>query len=97
MYLPYGVIECEPAYPRTKVQIDAIRGMFDGQDGQSPDLAGIMGNVQTPLLQFPNFYYFTSVMSDSDYRKRSEPEVLLDLSGICIPNTSNFWPTAIWR
>ena len=62
VYLPYGAIECEPAYPQTTVQVDVIRGMFNGTDAKSPDIAGIMGNVQTPLLQFPNLFYFTSVM-----------------------------------
>ena len=85
VYLPYGIIEGEPAYPHINVQIDAVRAMFDGPDGRSTDIAGVMGNAQTPLLQFPNFYFFTSVMFDSEYRKRSEPDVLLDLAGHLYP------------
>lgn len=77
--LQYGVIEGEPAYPRTNVSMAAIRGMFDGTT-EFPELAGVMGNMQTPLLQFPNMFFFTSVMSDFDYRTRSEEEALLDLS-----------------
>ncbi len=82
--LRYGVIEHEPAYPRTNVRVDAIRGMFDGTTAY-PDLAGVMGNMQTPPLQFPNVFFFTSVMSDFDYRNRSEAEALLDLSAHLYP------------
>ena len=84
--LPYGTIEFEPAYPHSNVQIDAIRGMFNGPDAHSPGLPGFMGNMQTPLLQFPNMFFFTSVLSDFDYRNRSEKDVLLDLAGLLYPN-----------
>jgi len=83
--LPYGTIEFEPAYPHTNVQIDAIRGMFNGKDAQSPGLPGFMGNMQTPLLQFPNMFFFTSVLSEFEYRNRSEREVLTDLGGLLFP------------
>ena len=45
----------------------------------------MMGNVQTPLLQFPHVYYFTSAMFDAGYRNRSERDVLLDLCGHLYP------------
>jgi hypothetical protein len=80
IFLPYGSIEGEPSYPSTNVQIDAIRGTFENPIDKFPELAGAMGNVQTPLLQFPNVYFHTMAMWDSDYRKRSEREVLLDLA-----------------
>ena len=47
---------------------------------QDPELAGVMGNVQTPLLQFPHVYFYTSAMWDLDCCQQSEKEVLLDLS-----------------
>ena len=84
--LPYGTIEFEPAYPHTTVQVDAIRRMFDGPDAQSPGLPGFMGNMQTPLLQFPSVFFFTSVLMDFDYRDRSEKDVLLDLASHLYPN-----------
>jgi len=84
--LPYGTIEFEPAYPHTTVQIDAIRDLFNGPDAQSPGLPGFLGNMQTPLLQFPNLFFFTSVLSDFDYRNRSEKDVLGDLAGYLYPN-----------
>lgn len=80
VFLPYGIIEYEPSYPGTNVWIDKIRGTFDNQVAKFPGLAGVMGNLQTPLNQFPHMYYFTSTMQDLDYRKRSEKDTLLDLS-----------------
>ena len=44
-----------------------------------------MGNVQTPLLQFPHVYFYTSCIWDLDYRKRSEKDVLLDLAAQLYP------------
>jgi hypothetical protein len=86
IYLPYGAIEGEPAYPQTQLNIDSIRATFDGPDAKMPGLAGVMGNVQSPPLQFPDVFFFTSVMADLDYRKRSERGVLLDLSGYLYPD-----------
>lgn len=86
VYLPYGIIEREPGYPVTNVEIDAVRGMFNGPDAKFPGLAGIMGNVQTPLLQFPNLFYFTSSMCDSNYANVSEKDVLLEVSGYLFPD-----------
>jgi hypothetical protein len=78
--LPYGVIEGEPSYPATNVGIDALRAAFGTHVASTPELAGVMGNVQTPLLQFPHVYYFTSATWDLKYCKRSEKEVLSDLA-----------------
>ncbi len=84
--MPYGTIEFEPAYPQTNVQIGAIRDMYNGPDAQSTDVAGLMGNMQTPLIQFPNMFFFTSVLADADYRNRSEREVLEELAGYIYPD-----------
>jgi hypothetical protein len=83
--LPYGIIEGEPSYPTTNVQIDAIRAAFEDHIAKYPELGGVMGNVQTPLLQFPNVYFYTSATWDAQYRKRSEREVLLDLARLLYP------------
>jgi hypothetical protein len=85
VFLPYGIIEGEPSYPTTNLHIEGLRKQFDGYAAKNPELAGVMGNVQTPLLQFPHVYYFTSAMFDAEYRKRSEKDVLLDLSGCLYP------------
>ncbi|MHB0958875.1 MAG: discoidin domain-containing protein [Pirellulaceae bacterium] len=86
--LPYGVIELEPCYPATNVQIDAVRSAFDDHIAHYPQLAGVMGNVQTPLLQFPHIYFYTSCMWDLEYRKRSEKEVLAELATHLYPEHS---------
>jgi hypothetical protein len=86
VFLPYGLIEGEPSYPATNVQIDVLREVLNGPISRHPGLAGVMGNVQTPLLQFPNVFYFTSALWDLEYRKHSEKEVLLDLSGYLYPD-----------
>lgn len=83
--LPYGVIEAEPSYPATNVAIDGLRAAFDTHVANTPELAGVMGNVQTPLLQFPHVYFFTSAIWDLGYRQRTEPEVLRDLSACLYP------------
>ena len=83
--LPYNEVEGEPSYPATNVQIDRLRTAFVREIYKYPELAGVMGNVQTALLQFPNVYFFTSAMSNPDYCKRSEKEVLWDLAGYLYP------------
>lgn len=55
VYLPYGVIEAEPSLPFTNVDPDAVRGALAGAAG-FPGLAGLMGNVQCPLLQLPQVH-----------------------------------------
>ncbi len=85
VFLPYGNIEYEPSYPGTNLFVNDIRGTFDRQIAKFPGLAGVMGNVQTPLNQFPNLYFFTAVMQDVEYRKRPEADVLRDLSRLIYP------------
>ena len=80
VFLPYGIIEFEPSYPKTNLEIDGIRETFRHQVDPFPELAGAMGNVQTPLLQLPNVYFFTSAMFDRDCRKQSEQDVMRDLA-----------------
>ena len=85
MLLPYGEIEGEPAYPHTNVEPDRIRVAFNDIILKNPELAGVMGNVQTPLLQFPHVFFYTSILSDPNYRERTDKEMLLDLSNHLYP------------
>ena len=85
MFLPYGAMEGEPAYPTTNVTIDAIRQLFATHVVRNPELEGMMGNLQTPHLQFPHMYYFTSSMNDTEFRQQSERDVLLDVSSHLYP------------
>lgn len=84
--LPYGVIELEPCYPATNVEIDTVRAVFEEHVARYPELAGVMGNVQTPLLQFPHVFFYTSCVWDLEYRQRSEAEVLDDLATQLYPD-----------
>jgi hypothetical protein len=84
--LPYGVIEAEPSYPATNVGIDAIRVAFDTHLAKYPEVRGVMGNVQTPLMQLPHLFYYTSCLSNFEYRKRSEEDVLADLARHLYPD-----------
>ena len=89
VFLPYGVIEVEPAFPSTRVSLNSIRSVFDFVQDIS-ELRGIMGNNQTPLLQLPRTFFFLSAAWELDYKNRSELEVLQDLSEQLYPQNSNF-------
>jgi hypothetical protein len=52
VYLPYGAIEAEPSLPFTNVDPDSIEAAVAGVSGY-PGVVGFMGNVQCPVLQFP--------------------------------------------
>ncbi len=55
VYLPYGAVEAEPSLPFTNVDPEAIDGALGGAAGYE-GLAGLMGNVQCPLLQLPQVH-----------------------------------------
>jgi len=86
--LPYGMIEDEPSYPWTNVRINGIRTTMDKGFPANPDLTGVIGNVQTPLLQLPHIYFVTSCIWNLDYRKTSEKDVLFELAGLLYPEHS---------
>jgi hypothetical protein len=79
IYLPYGTLEMEPAFPATNLGIEPVRAVLD-KAADYPGLRGVMGNNELMLLQFPRTYYFFASAWDSEYKKRLEPEVLHDLS-----------------
>jgi hypothetical protein len=85
VFLPYGVIEGEPSYPATNLDFEPLRKQFADYAVKNPEAAGVMGNEQTPLLQFPHVFYFTSAMFDAEYRYRSEKDILLDLCEYLYP------------
>ena len=85
--LHYGAIEGEPSYPGTNLSAPSIQGVFDTLTSY-PDILGVMGNVQTPLLQFPNIYHFTNSAWDSGYRSRTQAGVLTDVASQLFPEKS---------
>ena len=85
VYLPYGAIESEPAFPATNLGQDSVRRVFT-RAGEFAGLRGVMGNNQLVLLQFPRTYYFFASAWNTRYLDRGEPDVLLDLAGQLYPD-----------
>ena len=85
MYLPYGVIELEPSYPATNVALEGVRRGLEAAFPLSRELAGAMGNVQTPLLQFPHVHGFLDMLRDPESGRRPEREVLLEAARLLYP------------
>lgn len=79
VYLQYGAIENEPAFPATNIGQESIRKVFD-RVRQYPGLLGVMGNNQLFLLQFPRTFYFFATAWNNGYESHSEAAVLHDLS-----------------
>ncbi|MGH9545212.1 MAG: hypothetical protein ACRD23_08345 [Terriglobales bacterium] len=85
IYLQYGAIEMEPAFPATNLGQESIREVFDIA-AKYPELKGVMGNNELMQLQFPRTFYFFNTAWDREYENRAEPEVLLDLAGELYPD-----------
>ena len=84
VYLPYGAIESEPAFPATNLGQESVRRVFT-RAGEFPGLRGVMGNNQLMLLQFPRTFYFFMSAWNAHYLDRAEPDVLLDLAAQLYP------------
>jgi hypothetical protein len=85
VYLPYGTIEMEPAFPATNLGFETLRKVLEKADSY-PELRGWMGNNELMLLQFPRSYYFMNGLWDARFRKRGEREVLQELSRDLYPD-----------
>jgi len=83
--LPYGAIEDEPSYPTTNVNIDAVHGAIERMVPYASELAGVMGNVQTPLLQFPHVYGYLNALWDLEARHTPQRDVLLQVAALLYP------------
>ncbi|MEP7242957.1 MAG: hypothetical protein ABI885_04650 [Gammaproteobacteria bacterium] len=78
VYLPYGAIESEPAFPATNLGQDSVRRVFEVA-ARYPGLRGVMGNNQLSLLQLPRTFYFFASAWNSSYLLKPEDAVLRDL------------------
>ncbi|HWR17734.1 MAG TPA: hypothetical protein VN577_23090 [Terriglobales bacterium] len=85
VYLPYGAIESEPAFPATNMGFESLREVLAIQQTY-PELRGWMGNNELLLLQFPRSFYFMNTLWDSSYRNKSESEVLDDVARLLYPD-----------
>ncbi len=85
VYLPYGAIENEPAFPATNMGQEAVRKVFD-KALQYRGLRGVMGNNQLMLLQFPRTSYFFATAWDRQYEQLPERHVIEDLAQRIYPD-----------
>jgi hypothetical protein len=85
IYLHYGAIEEEPAFPATNLGLEPMQEVFDTAS-HYPEIKGIMGNNELMSLQFPRTFYFFNRAWDGGYKARLEPEVLLDLAEQLYPD-----------
>jgi hypothetical protein len=93
IFLQYGAIEAEPAFPATNLGFDPVQKVFEIAD-KYPELEGIMGNNELMSLQFPRTFYFFNTAWDRSYTKRSEDEVLLQLGEQLYPDHKELIKTA---
>jgi hypothetical protein len=84
VYLRYGTIEEEPSYPGTNPGLGFVPEMIDIALGH-PDLRGLMGNAQCPLLQFPRIYHQLACSWDVSRAHLPEREVMLQVSELLYP------------
>src|SRR5581483_9617379 len=84
IYLPYGAIEMEPAYPATGTDLTPVREALENAEKYS-DLKCVMGNNQVLLLQFPRSYYFFSSVWDHSYRQHNPEETFRELASLVYP------------
>jgi len=85
IYLPYGTIEMEPAFPATNMGFESVREVLGIADAY-PELRGWMGNNELMLLQFPRSYFYMNSLWDAQFRKRNEREVLQEISRHLYPD-----------
>ena len=80
IYLPYGAIEMEPAFPSTNMGFQPVKEVLDRRESY-PELRGWMGNNELMLLQFPRSFYFLNSLWDAQYPEKKEDDVLKEISG----------------
>lgn len=85
IYLHYGAIEEEPAFPATNLGLEPMQEVFDTAS-RYPEIKGIMGNNELMSLQFPRTFYFFNRAWNGEYKTRQQPEMLLDLAEKLYPD-----------
>jgi hypothetical protein len=85
VFLQYGAIEMEPAFPSTNLGLEPVQDVFDVA-AKYPALRGIMGNNELMSLQLPRTFYFFNRAWDAGYKDRSEAQVLSELARQLYPD-----------
>jgi hypothetical protein len=88
VYLQYGAIEMEPAFPATNLGLKSVREVFDTVE-RYPGLKGVMGNNELMLLQLPRTFYFFETAWHLPSKTRTEADVLGDLAGRLYPDQAS--------
>lgn len=83
--LRYGAIEDEPSYPATNLDLKKVTGVFACLK-DNPTLFGIMGNMQTPLLQFPLEHFVSRIAWDVNALNLGEDEVFSEVAETLYPD-----------
>jgi hypothetical protein len=85
VFLQYGAIEMEPAFPATNLGFEPVQKVFQTAD-KYPELEGIMGNNELMSLQLPRTFYFFKTAWDRNYDNNGEDGVLLELGEQLYPD-----------
>lgn len=85
VYLQYGAIEMEPAFPLTNLGLQPVRDVFDTVE-RYPGLKGVMGNNELMMLQLPRTFYFFETAWHLPSKTRTEPDILRDLAERLYPD-----------
>lgn len=88
MYFPYNAVEPEPSTPYTNFVPTRLRDAVE-VGRQNRDLAGIMGNAQTPLVQLPNLFFFGQCAWDLDERDAPAPKLAAELARLIFPKRAD--------
>jgi hypothetical protein len=91
IFLPYNTIEVEPSYPHTDLRFSGIRAAF-AETAKFQELEGIMANVQAPLLQFPNLYYWHKLAWDPQAQAVNAEDMLMELAELLYPGRKELIP-----
>ena len=76
----YDAIEPEPSPPSPNLKFADIRSFLRDEADLYRAGAGVMGNVQTPLMKLPSIYFFGRAAKDPSYLNRSDDEILNDFA-----------------
>ena len=79
VFLQYGAIEMEPAFPSTNLGLEPVQEVFETA-AKYPGLKGIMGNNELMSLQLPRTFYFFNRAWDAGYKDHNESQVLSELA-----------------
>lgn len=85
IFFPYGITEWEPRPPWTMLHHERI-GKVLSWALKYPRLMGVMGNTQTPLVQLPNIFFFTSYAWNADEVDTPIHESLVKLAKLIFPD-----------